>query len=86
MKDDLIPQSEKDKIGEILSRRDMKETVRSETEADHDFAYRINKLQEEELRIGKVGKNKVNKTVADQQMRAWEKKKEKLIKEMEEYY
>lgn len=86
MNDDLIPQSEKDKIGEILTRRDVNEAVKSETEADRDFAYRINKLQEEELRIGKIGKNKVNKTVADQQMRAWEKKKEKVIKEMEEYY
>ena len=86
MNDDLIPQSEKDKIGEILVRRDMNEAVRSETEADREFAYRINKLQEEEQRIGKVGKNKVNKTVADQQKRAWEKKKERIIKEIEEYY
>ena len=86
MNDDLIPQSEKDKIGEILVRRDMNEAVRSETEADREFAYRINKLQEEEQRIGKVGKNKVNKTVADQQKRVWEKKKERIIKEIEEYY
>ena len=58
----------------------------SEVKADRDFAMRVKQLSEEEQRIGKVGKNKVNKAVADKQMRAWEKKKEALIKEMQDYY
>ena len=53
---------------------------------DHEYAYEINKLQEEEQRIGKVGKNKVGKEYAEKQMKAWEKKKEKLIERMMEDY
>lgn len=58
----------------------------SEVKADRDFATRIKQLSEEEQRIGKVGKNKVSKEVADKQMREWEKKKEALIKEMQDHY
>ena len=42
--------------------------------------------KQKEKNIGKVAWKKVNRTYADQQMRAWESKREKLIKELEEYY
>lgn len=54
LKDDNIPQTEKDKIQETLATRE-KETIKREaTELDREYAYRINKLSEEEQRIGKV--------------------------------
>jgi len=55
-------------------------------EMDKYFAVKINNLEAEEQRIGKVGKNKVSKTVADQQARNLEKKKERILKEMEQFY
>ena len=56
------------------------------SELDKEYAYRINKLMEQEQRIGKVGKNKVGKEYADKQMREWEKKKERLLEKMMEDY
>lgn len=53
---------------------------------DQEYAYEINKLMEQEQRIGKVGKNKVGKEYANKQMRDWEKKKEKLLERMMEDY
>lgn len=53
---------------------------------DQEYAYEINKLMEQEQRIGKVGKNKVGKEYANKQMRDREKKKEKLIERMTEDY
>lgn len=53
---------------------------------DQEFAYRINKLQEEEQRVGKVGKNKVNRSVAKQQQEDLEAKREVLKLEMRERY
>ena len=55
-------------------------------EDDKYYAYKIRQLEEEEQRIGKVGKNKVNKEYAEQQKRAQETKKEKVIKELEQIY
>ena len=51
-----------------------------------EFQKRILEIEEQEKNIGKVAWKKVNRTYADQQMRAWESKREKLIKELEEYY
>ena len=86
MDNDNLPRTEKEKIKEILAKRWAEEEAMSEVKADWDFAMRIRQLSEEEQRIGKVGKNKVSKEVADKQMREWEKKKEALIKEMQDYY
>lgn len=86
MDNDNLPRTEKDKIEEILVKRWAEEETMNEVEAERDFATRIKQLWEEEQRIGKVGKNKVSKEVADRQMRAWEKKKEALIKEIQDYY
>lgn len=53
---------------------------------DHEFAYRINKIEEEEQRVGKVGRNKVNKETAQKQQNAVDKKREALKVEMRERY
>ena len=53
---------------------------------DKYFAVKIDNLNEEEQRIGKVGKNKVNKAVAKQQEGNRAKKRERLIKEIEQFY
>jgi hypothetical protein len=53
---------------------------------DKYFAVKINNLEAEEQRIGKVGKNKVSKTVSEQQARNLEKKKERILREMEQFY
>ena len=86
MEDDTIPQSEKAKIQKVLETKPGKDIVKSETELDQEFAYRINKLQEEEQRVGKVGKNKVDRSIAKQQQEALEKKREALKVEMRERY
>ena len=54
MGDDLVPQSEKNKISEILMKRDAKAEVDDRAKLDQEFAYKINKLAEEEQRVGKV--------------------------------
>lgn len=86
MDNDNLPRTEKDKIEDILARRGAEQEAMNEVKAERDFATRIKKLQEEEQRIGKVGKNKVSKEVADKQMREREKKREALIKEIQDYY
>lgn len=86
MEDDTIPQSEKAKIQKVLETKPGKEIVKSETELDQEFAYRINKLQEEEQRVGKVGKNKVDRTVAKKQQEDLEAKRDALKVEMRERY
>lgn len=86
MEDDTIPQSEKAKIQKVLETKPGKDIVKSETELDQEFAYRINKLQEEEQRVGKVGKNKVDRAVAKKQQEDLEKKREALKVEMRERY
>lgn len=78
-----LPRTEKEKIGKELEQRQWEESI------DNDepyYAYKIRQLEEEEQRIGKVGKNKVSKTVADQQSRNLVEKREKLIKELEQVY
>ena len=84
--DERIPQIEKDKIAEILKNRTDYVEESEWEEMDKYFAAKINNLEAEEQRIGKVGKNKVSKTVADQQARNLEKKKERILKEMEQFY
>lgn len=86
MDNESIPQTEKDKIAEILVKRWAEAEIKWEQQLDQEYAYEINKLMEQEQRIGKVGKNKVGKEYADKQMRNWEKKKEKLIERMTEDY
>lgn len=86
MEDDTIPQSEKAKIQKVLETKPGKDIVKSETELDQEFAYRINKLQEEEQRVGKVGKNKVDRSIAKKQQENLEKKREALKVEMRERY
>jgi hypothetical protein len=54
LSDDNIPQTEKDKIQDVLVTRDQEAVQREATELDREYAYRINKLSEEEQRIGKV--------------------------------
>lgn len=53
---------------------------------DKYFAVKIDNLNAEEQRIGKVGKNKVNKSVAQQQEANWTKRREAIIKEIEQFY
>jgi hypothetical protein len=47
---------------------------------DKYFSVKIDNLNAEEQRIGKVGKNKVNKSVSQQQEANWTKRREALIK------
>jgi len=84
MDDPDIPESEKTKIIDILVRRGVEVDERSKL--DQEFAYRINKLTEEEQRVGKVGKNKVDRSVAQKQQADLEKKREALKVEMRERY
>ena len=83
---DRIPQIEKDKIENILKNRLEYSNEWEWQEMDKYFAVKIDNLNEEEQRIGKVGKNKVNKAVAKQQEGNRAKKRERLIKEIEQFY
>lgn len=66
--------------------RDLKKSIDIESKLDARFKEDIRKLNEEEQRIGKVGKNKVNKEYQDKQMREWERKKERLLEVMQQEY
>lgn len=80
-----LPEVEKEKIARVLEERQAEES-NTLVEDDKYYAYKIRQLEEEEQRIGKVWKNKVNKEYQDQQKRAHETKKEKVIKEIEQVY
>ena len=86
MDSDNIPQTEKEKIAKTLERRWAEEDIKNATTMDQEYAYRINKLMEEEQRIGKVWKTKVWKEYAEKQMRKREKNKEKVIEQIMEDY
>jgi hypothetical protein len=83
---DRIPQTEKEKIETVLKERLEHTDDWERQKMDKYFAVKIDNLNEEEQRIGKVWKNKVNKEYQDQQKRAHETKKEKIIKEIEQFY
>ena len=85
LESDKIPIDEANKINEELSKRDNSDTE-SWDYLDHKFAYEIQKLQEEEQRIGKVWNRKVNKEYAEKQRSAWVEKREDLVKRMEQAY
>lgn len=53
---------------------------------DQYYAYKIRQIEEQEQRIGKVGKNKVGKEYADKQKKAVDEKREAIIKEIEQAY
>ena len=77
-----LPKIEKDKIEEELNTR----IWEPEDKTAQEYAYRIRQIEEQEQRIGKVGKNKVNNAYKDKQMREWEAKKERLIEELWEKF
>lgn len=57
-----------------------------DAQAVKDFQSRILKIENEEKNVGKVAWKKVNKWYADEQQRAVETKREKIIEEIWEYY
>ena len=76
-----LPKTEIAKIEEELSTRG-----EDGDKTEQEYAYRIRQIEEQEQRIGKVGKNKVNNAYKEKQMREWEAKKERLIEELGEQY
>ena len=78
-----LPRTEKSKIEKELEQRQGEESISND---EPYYAYKIRQLEEEEQRIGKIGKNKVSKAVADQQSRNLVEKRERLIKELEQVY
>lgn len=90
LESDKIPIDEAKKINDELEMRKVKEDNANDSDSwdylDHKYAYQIQKLQEEEQRIGKVGNRKVNKEYAEKQRQAWIEKREALIKSMDQAY
>ena len=84
MDDPDIPQSEKNKIADILVKRWADVDERSNL--DQEFAYRIYQLGQKEQRVGKVGKNKVDRSIAKEQQNKLEKERDALKVEMRERY
>lgn len=76
-----LPKTEIQKIEQELSTR-----WEGEDKTEQEYAYKIRQIEEQEQRIGKVGKNKVNNAYKEKQMREWEAKKERLIEELGEQY
>lgn len=76
---------------EIATEKKIQEEQKKISEQSTDpeyqnFVNEVAKIEAEEQRIGKVWATKVGKQASDEQMRAWEKKKESLIENIGQHY
>lgn len=86
MDNENLPKTEKDKIEAILVDRGAEQEIADAEALDREFAYRINKIEEAEQRVGKVGRNKVSKEVAERQQNKVDTDRERIKEEMGERY